>query len=54
MTKSEAISILLKYAYTEKEVTKYIATTIKFGEGYFQNFNEERLLTDFNAKKYSA
>ena len=53
MTKQEAISILLRYASSE-EVTKYIADTIRFGEDYFENFSEESLVADFNARKYSA
>ena len=53
MTKSEAITILLKHASSD-EVTTYIANTIKVKEDYFKNFNEELLLSDFNASKYSA
>jgi len=53
MTQSEAISILLKYASSE-EITKYMANTMKFGDNYFKNFNEEKLVADFNARKISA
>ncbi|MFW6006632.1 MAG: hypothetical protein ACOCQ5_01495 [Halanaerobiales bacterium] len=53
MTKSEAISILLKHASSD-EVTKYIANTYRFGEEYFKRLNEEALISDFNARKYSA
>ena len=53
MTKSQAISILLRHASSD-EVTKYMANTHKFGENYFKNFSEDSLVADFKARKYSA
>ena len=53
MTQSEAISILLNHASSE-EITQYMANTMKFGDNYFDNFNKDALIADFNARKLSA
>ncbi|MFW6022856.1 MAG: hypothetical protein ACOC4G_13345 [Bacillota bacterium] len=46
MTHLEVISFLLGHA-NEKNILEYVAQKIRANEGYFNRFNEEKLLTDF-------